>query len=461
MHDWSAGTSAHLLRFRSHDHVPPAGEAVVRQRQEEEAKAAERRAAAAAAAQRAAAEQARAHAAARTTLADSHEVTAAQAAAAAAQPVRSQQQPNASPSPAPQPTSGAPGGSHPAGRPAVSASASQQPAGNSQAGGAQLTRAEALRQAREKQQALAAEVARLHAERVREMQAASRAMQAAAVAPPAGGSGVNAAAAAASAAAARAQDATGAAPQPAVPTPPSRPAAASPAAPAAPLGSGPFAAPPGSYEAERQRRVEADRLLRQQQDEEYEASLQRDRENSGTSRGSAAADSSRGDSMAVSGGAGALAVGPVGEPPSALTNEAGGDVDAAATAEAVQLLRRRREALQAEFALEAEPSVSEGHAQPPSDAPCAGGTSNGGVGGSCEVRVRLPDGSFATRRFTGGTAIGRVKAWVFSLERMPLWREEGFELATVVPRRQLAVGEALADVAAGCGRLLLFVEQTD
>lgn len=54
------------------------------------------------------------------------------------------------------------------------------------------------------------------------------------------------------------------------------------------------------------------------------------------------------------------------------------------------------------------------------------------------LRVRLPGGGQAIRRFSTSLGFDNVFAWVYSLEEMPLWAPGTWALISAFPRRQLA-----------------------
>jgi hypothetical protein len=58
--------------------------------------------------------------------------------------------------------------------------------------------------------------------------------------------------------------------------------------------------------------------------------------------------------------------------------------------------------------------------------------------GVLTIRVRLPGGSQAVRRFSPGQGFEDVFAWVYSLSDMPLWAPGSWALISAFPRRQLA-----------------------
>lgn len=54
------------------------------------------------------------------------------------------------------------------------------------------------------------------------------------------------------------------------------------------------------------------------------------------------------------------------------------------------------------------------------------------------LRVRLPGGGQGERRFTPSQGFAEVFDWVYSLSEMPLWRPGTWALVSAFPRRQLA-----------------------
>jgi hypothetical protein len=54
------------------------------------------------------------------------------------------------------------------------------------------------------------------------------------------------------------------------------------------------------------------------------------------------------------------------------------------------------------------------------------------------LRVRLPGGSQGSRRFSPTESFEEVFAWVYSLSEMPLWAPGTWTLVSAFPRRQLA-----------------------
>jgi hypothetical protein len=59
------------------------------------------------------------------------------------------------------------------------------------------------------------------------------------------------------------------------------------------------------------------------------------------------------------------------------------------------------------------------------------------------IRVRLPDGSNAVRQFAGTQSFADVLDWVYSLPGMPLLQPGAWGLASSFPRRQLAAAAGL------------------
>jgi hypothetical protein len=54
------------------------------------------------------------------------------------------------------------------------------------------------------------------------------------------------------------------------------------------------------------------------------------------------------------------------------------------------------------------------------------------------LRVRLPGGGQASRRFSPTESLDEVFGWVYSLSEMPLWAPGTWTLVSAFPRRQLA-----------------------
>lgn len=331
-----------------------------------------------------------------------------------------------------------------------SPSPSASTAGAAAAAQAQVTRAEAVRQAREKQQRLANEVAILHAERVAQMRAASRQMLAQPAAQPApdrqqevrtarrgdsssssGSSGQQAASGPGAQEPSRRSPREGE-PSSAAAAAMGAPPSPSPQPPSGPTISGGAFAPEGSYEAERLRRLEGDRALRQQQDLEFLESLARDQQRSAAAAAQQAADSAEGGSTSNGGG---------------RTDGGGADQPPASDAISEQEAARRERLVVQREALRAGLAPEPGEDQPD--------------GTVVSVRVRLTDGSFVTRRFGSAQVARDVKEWVQSSERMSLWEMERWQLVTVAPRRVIdSATEEVSDIAAGFSRIVLFVEET-
>ncbi|KAI8473321.1 MAG: hypothetical protein J3K34DRAFT_518991 [Monoraphidium minutum] len=85
----------------------------------------------------------------------------------------------------------------------------------------------------------------------------------------------------------------------------------------------------------------------------------------------------------------------------------------------------------------------------------------GGGGGAAAVRVRLPSGEVAERRWADGAAVRDITDWVQGLEELPLSFEPGgWCLATNMPRVLLRDREQLlADAVGGASSIALFVVQ--
>jgi hypothetical protein len=90
-------------------------------------------------------------------------------------------------------------------------------------------------------------------------------------------------------------------------------------------------------------------------------------------------------------------------------------------------------------------------ALPPEAAAAAGGAEAGASDAEADassattlaIRVRLPDGSNAVRQFAGVQSFSDVLDWVYSLPGMPLLQPGAWGLASSFPRRQLAAAAGL------------------
>jgi hypothetical protein len=140
---------------------------------------------------------------------------------------------------------------------------------------------------------------------------------------------------------------------------------------------------------QQQAELDASRLVRQQQDEEYQASL--------------AADAQKRKER-----------------------------------ELAALLKRLKAALAGALPPEAAAAASADGSNAASDTD-AGGADNT----TLAIRVRLPDGSNAVRQFAGVQSFADVLDWVYLLPGMPLLQPGVWGLASSFPRRQLAAAAGL------------------
>jgi hypothetical protein len=162
----------------------------------------------------------------------------------------------------------------------------------------------------------------------------------------------------------------------------------------------------------------ADRQLRQEQDDEYEESLKADQAKAATASAPPPA----------AGGGGTAA----GLTASASGTKLAEQQQQQPTEEQLESLQQLKSTLQESLSPEPEPSTPY----------------------VVTLRVRLPGGVAATRRFLPLDPFGAVEAWVQGLEGMPLWSPGSWRLASSYPRVVLtakADGVVVAEWKAGAG----------
>eukprot|EP00879_Flechtneria_rotunda_P006771 GHRR01007115.1.p1 GENE.GHRR01007115.1~~GHRR01007115.1.p1 ORF type:complete len:605 (+),score=270.56 GHRR01007115.1:161-1975(+) len=112
---------------------------------------------------------------------------------------------------------------------------------------------------------------------------------------------------------------------------------------------------------------------------------------------------------------------------------------------AQQQLQQLRSWLQEQLELEpAHPSCIQGDSNKAAQSAATGSGNDASTATTVlNIRVRLPDGSTAMRRFSTLQQFSKVQDWVFTLPRMPLWEPGKWRLASSFPKCQLQVSDGI------------------